>query len=158
TGGDLTGDMQATNVPLGFDRELRGQSSSANLGNWLWRQGTGSTDGIEVVPTSWWINFGTYVPGGASSNAYLSVSGAQSVPELVGFTGVGTLGGGDLTIDVAGNVGMLSPRGGGRTVSPRSQGLGLAVGSTGRVTADGELLLTGGGDMRVRIGGDLNPS
>ena len=34
----------------------------------------------------------------------------------------------------------------------------MAVGSTGRVTADGELLLTGGGDMQVRIGGDLNPS
>lgn len=158
TGGDLTGDMQAINRPLGFDRELRGQSSSANLGNWLWRQGTGGTDGVEFVPTSWWINFGTYIPGGASTNAYYSVGGMQFVPELVGFTGFGTLGGGNLTVDVAGNAGMLAPRGGGRVTSPRSQGLALAVGSTGRVTADGELLLTGGGDMQVRIGGDLNPS
>ena len=102
TGGDLTGDLQAINSPLGFDRELRAQASSANLGNWLWRQGTGETEGVEFVPTSWWINFGTYVPGSASTNAYQSVSGVQSVPELVGFTGFGTLGGGNLTVDVAG--------------------------------------------------------
>lgn len=156
-GGDLTGDIQATNRPLGLERELRGQSSSANLGNWLWRQGTGSTQGVEPIPSSWWINFGTYVPGGASTNAYHSVSGVQSVPELVGFTGFGTLGGGNLSVDVAGDAGILSQRGGGRTVSPRSQGLALATGSTGQVTADGELLLTGGGDMKLRIGGDLNP-
>ncbi|MCC4261624.1 filamentous hemagglutinin family protein [Pseudomonas aestusnigri] len=156
-GGNLTGDMLATNRPLGLDRELRGQSSSANLGNWLWRQGTGSTQGVEPVSTSWWINFGTYVGGGARTNAYYSVSGIESVPELVGFTGFGALGGGDLTVDIAGDAGMLSSRGGGRVISPRSQGLALAVGSTGRVTADGELLLTGGGDMYLRIGGDLNP-
>jgi len=156
-GGNLTGDLNAINSPLGLDRELRGQSSSANLGNWLWRQGTGSTQGVEAVPASWWVNFGTYVPGGASTNAYHSVSGVQSVPELVGFTGFGTLGGGNLTVDIAGDAGILSQRGGGRTVSPRSEGLALAVGSTGRVTADGEILLTGGGDMNLRIGDDLNP-
>ncbi|AEC18812.1 filamentous hemagglutinin-like protein [Pusillimonas sp. T7-7] len=157
TGGDLTGDILATNSPLGLERELRGQSSSTNLGNWLWRQGTGDTEGIDSIPTSWWINFGTYVPGGASTNAYHSVSGVQSVPELVGFTGFGTLGGGNLNVDVAGNAGMLSRRGGTSTVAPRSQGLVVAVGSTGRVNADGELLLTGGGDMTVRVGGGLNP-
>lgn len=41
--------------------------------------------------------------------------------------------------------------------SPRSQGLVLAVGSTGRVGADGRLILTGGGDLDLRVGGDLNP-
>lgn len=43
------------------------------------------------------------------------------------------------------------------SANPRSQGLVLAVGSTGRVAGDGSLQLTGGGDLRVRIGGALNP-
>lgn len=157
TGGDLTGDILATNRPLGLERELRGQLSSVNVGNWLWRQGTGSTEGVDPVPTSWWVNFGTYVAGGPTTNAYHSASGVQAVPELVGYTGFGTLGGGNLNVEVAGDAGMLVRRGGTATVAPRSQGLALAVGSTGRVTAEGELLLTGGGDMNMRIGGDLNP-
>ncbi|MFX5085200.1 hypothetical protein ABTC40_21390, partial [Acinetobacter baumannii] len=41
--------------------------------------------------------------------------------------------------------------------SQRSQGLVLAVGGSGRVGADGQLTLSGGGDMDVRIGGALNP-
>ncbi|WP_312341238.1 filamentous hemagglutinin family protein [Stutzerimonas nitrititolerans] len=161
-GGDLTGDMLADHNPYDTNqqllvRHLRGQSSSANLGNWLWRQGTGDTAGVEPIPTSWWINFGSYVPGASKTNTLSPAAGVQSVPELVGFTGFGTLGGGNLTVDVAGDAGMLALRGDGADQAPRSQGLALAVGSTGRVTADGELLLTGGGDMSVRIGGDLNP-
>lgn len=156
-GGNLTGDLNAINSPLGLERELRGQSSSANLGNWLWRQGTGGTQGVEPVPVSWWINFGTYVSGGPRTNAYYSLNGIQSVPELIGFTGFGTLGGGNLSVDITGDAGILSQRGGGRVISPRSQGLALAVGSTGRVSMDGEPLLTGGGDLNIRIGGDLNP-
>ncbi|GLZ23986.1 hypothetical protein Pstu01_06560 [Stutzerimonas stutzeri] len=161
-GGDLTGDMLADHNPYDTNpellvRHLRGQSSSANLGNWLWRQGTGDTAGVEPIPTSWWINFGSYVPGGNLTNGLIPARGVQFVPELVGFTGFGTLGGGNLTVDVAGDAGMLALRGDGADQAPRSQGLALAVGSTGRVTADDELLLTGGGDMSVRIGGDLNP-
>lgn len=34
----------------------------------------------------------------------------------------------------------------------------MAVGSTGRVGADGSVQLTGGGDMDIRLGGMLNPS
>jgi len=158
-GGDLTGDMLSVGSTLGSERPLRSQSSSANLGNWLWRQGTGDTAGVEPIPASWWVNFGSYVPGTRRTNQSLPVSDAQvqSAPELVGFTGFGTLGGGNLTVDVAGDAGMLAPRGSVSNDAPRSQGLALAVGSTGRVTADGELLLSGGGDMSVRIGGDLNP-
>lgn len=39
----------------------------------------------------------------------------------------------------------------------RSQGLVLAVGSTGRVAPDGSLQLTGGGDLSLRVGGAVNP-
>ncbi len=42
-------------------------------------------------------------------------------------------------------------------INARSQGLLLAVGSTGRVGADGSLQLTGGGDLNLRVGGALNP-
>ncbi|MBB32004.1 MAG: hemagglutinin [Gemmatimonadetes bacterium] len=161
TGGDLTGDILADHRLSGADRHLRGQSTSANLSNWLWRQGTGDTHRVEPLSTSWWVNFGTYIPGGAKVNGSHSMGGVQSVPELVGFTGFGTLGGGNLSVEVAGDAGLLVKRGGATALdpnaAPRSQGLVLAVGSTGRVTADGELLLTGGGDMDVRIGGDLNP-
>ena len=45
-----------------------------------------------------------------------------------------------------------------RQINPRSQALVLAVGSTGRMQADGRLALTGGGDIELRVGGALNPA
>ncbi len=41
---------------------------------------------------------------------------------------------------------------------PGSQGLVAAVGSTGRVDAAGNLTLTGGGDLLLRVGGTVNPN
>src|SRR3546814_925789 len=52
---------------------------------------------------------------------------------------------------------MLARRGVSHNNRPRSEGLNLAIGSTGRVTETGELLLTGGGDLNLRVGGNLNP-
>ncbi|AYN19510.1 filamentous haemagglutinin family protein [Alcaligenes aquatilis] len=164
-GGNLTGDTAARYSPAFPNEDLRPQRSSADLGNWLWRQGSGDTTGIESIATSWWINFGTYVPGLAPTNSNYGLSSADrnavaATPELVGFTGLGTLGGGNLSIQVGGNAGLINRRGssvfitGGRQ---RSEGLIVAVGSTGRVLDSGELLLTGGGDLRFDIGGSLNP-
>ena len=130
-------------------------SSSVAVGNWLWRQGTGSVvPGAEGVPTAWWINFGTYVAGDDRRlGAY------KNHPSLVGFTGIGTLGGGNLVLESGGHAGLQSQRGDvGGVFVPRSQGLNLAVASTGRMTAGGELVLTGGGDLDIRIGGSLNPA
>lgn len=143
-GGDVTGDTWGT-----FKETKRLQTPSAGVGNWLWRQGTGSTaTGADAIPTAWWINFGSYVP---------SLDPASSDPYLVGFTGFGTLGGGNLSIDAGGNAGILARRGDLTGVtSPRSQALVAAVGSTGRVGADGTLTLTGGGDLRIRVGGAVN--
>ncbi|MFT4172324.1 MAG: filamentous hemagglutinin family protein [Rhodocyclaceae bacterium] len=128
---------------------------SASVGNWLWRQGTGSVQaGDDGVPTAWWINFGTYVPS-YSENSYNYVFAAM--PRLVGFTGFGTLGGGNLVLEAGADAGMLQGRGDfGAYFVMRSAGLNLAVASTGRVTRDGKLVLTGGGDMDIRIGGGLN--
>ncbi|MBX8630888.1 hypothetical protein I6O00_25045, partial [Enterobacter hormaechei] len=116
---------------------------SAAVGNWLWRQGSGSTAGT-ADRTAWWINFGTYArqPGG---------DGAAAATQQVGFTGIGTLGGGDLSLKVAGDAGVIEARTSSvpQETSQRSQGLVLAVGGSGRVGADGQLTLSGGGDMDV---------
>jgi filamentous hemagglutinin family protein len=154
-GGNLTGDSWTTSQQTPW--------SSNSTGNWLWRQGTGGTAGVDPVPTAWWINFGTYayrdrdVQGGeAGAKAYW--------PTVVGFTGMGTLGGGNLSVRVGGDAGVITQRttgpatnsAGPRSDTARGQGLVLAVGSTGRVLDDGSLVQTGGGDLDVRLGGGWN--
>ena len=147
-GGNISGNEMAV-AASGYKRPNTkdGGYNSASAGNWLWRQGSGSTLGAgKDQLTAWWINFGSYVPVNAD--------------QMVGFTGLGTLGGGNLRLEAGGNAGTLN-----RSVefnklqnlNWRSQSLVLAVGSTGRVAADGSLMLTGGGDLDVRIGGALNP-
>lgn len=130
-------------------------SASASVGNWLWRQGTGSVaSGADAVPTAWWINFGTYVAAPGEANYY---NNFVNMPRLVGFTGFGTLGGGNLVLESGADAGMLQGRGDhGSLYLPRSAGLNLAVASTGRMGADGALVQTGGGDLDIRIGGGLN--
>ncbi|WP_447774140.1 filamentous haemagglutinin family protein [Variovorax boronicumulans] len=161
-GGDLTGDLLGTYTPVGWPagQELRPQRSNSSMGNWLWRQASGGSVGVDPIDTAWWINFGAYVPGAAMTNEEWALDEADrlavaAIPELIGFTGIGPLGGGNLDVEVGGNAGLLSRRGGAGD-RPRSEGLALAVGSTGRVTADGRLMLTGGGDLRLRISGDMN--
>ncbi|WP_206176129.1 filamentous haemagglutinin family protein [Variovorax sp. RKNM96] len=148
-GGNLTGDSWSASSQLA--------AASASVGNWLWRQGTGGTAGVNDVPTAWWLNFGTYaIDPRANSSLW---------PAVTGFTGMGTLGGGNATIRVGGDAGVITTRSTGvadenapGSKSARSQGIVLAVGSTGRVLPDDSLVLTGGGDLNVRIGGGWNGS
>jgi len=155
-GGDLRGAQMNTATtyvgrPLGDYKYYDAGFDSGAVGNWLWRQGSGAVaTGTAAQPTAWWINFGSYV-GIAKDQA----------DKMVGFTGFGTLGGGNLSVQVAGDAGYQSLMAGpvfDVGTSPRSQALVLAVGSTGRVAADGSMQLTGGGDLDVRIGGRLNPA
>lgn len=140
-GGQLQGDTLGRKIDVNGTRP---QFGSAAVGNWLWRQGMGNGSDI---PTAWWINYGTFVAQSSGD------------PALVGFTGIGTLGGGNLDVSAAGDAGLLAYTGStDQSIMQRSQGITLAVGSTGRVASDGSLVLTGGGDMQVRIGGRLNPS
>ncbi|MBF4211841.1 hypothetical protein EI533_29700, partial [Pseudomonas donghuensis] len=92
-------------------------------------QGNGGVaTGGAAQPTAWWINFGSYTAGAETGKADL----------MVGFTGFGTLGGGDLNVQVGGDAGVLNTLAGSTfnsNINPRSQGLVLAVGSTGRVAA-----------------------
>lgn len=149
-GRDIVGDAWTARAESGTSERDWALYSSAAVGNWLWRQGTGSTTGVEPVPTSWWVNFGTYTNVSAAAGAS---------PRMVGFTGFGTLGGGDLTLEAGRNAGVRDPMGDalGSLSAPRSGAIIAAVGSTGRVS-NGQLHLTGGGDLRLRIGGALNPN
>ncbi|WP_455883790.1 filamentous haemagglutinin family protein [Pseudomonas putida] len=145
-GGDLTGNITRLAL-VSVGRPVTGDlgQDSANVGNWLWRQGNGQS-GSNAQATAWWINFGSYVSG-------------LGADQMVGFTGFGTLGGGNLNVEVGGDAGFISPVSSTlQNVSPRSQGLVLAVGSTGRVAADGSVQLTGGGDLNLRVGGAINPA
>ncbi|WMD18154.1 filamentous hemagglutinin family protein [Achromobacter seleniivolatilans] len=150
-GVSLTGDLlKASQGSVGRPQVRSTGYNSDQVGNWLWRQGTGDAAIGQAQPTAWWLNFGTYTS-----------SAASLADELVGFTGFGALGGGNLDIDVRGDAGIITARPISymeRYINPHSQGLVLAVGSTGRVMADGTLALTGGGDISLRVGGSLNPT
>ena len=152
TGGDIVGDSLSAKSGAQLYPNDRVQQQNAGVGNWLWRQGSGS--GADGAPVAWWINFGTY-----THEPFLETFGnvIDDMPYLSGFTGIGTLGGGNLTVDAGGNAGTITRRGdAGATEAPRSEGLILAVGSTGRVDSTGQLVLTGGGDLNIRVGGGLN--
>ena len=151
-GGDLSGNIVLPTANGISKPNGDTDHDSANVANWLWRQGSGNVDtGASPQPTAWWINFGTYA---ASMN-----SGAD---QMVGFTGFGTLGGGNLNVQVTGNAGVLESLAGhaigADSVNLRTEGVVLAVGSTGRVAADGSVQVTGGGNLTLRVGGDLNPT
>ncbi len=103
---------------------------SKQVGGWLWREG-----GAELgQSTAWGINFGSYtaVPGGSGPVVHLST-----------FSGVGTLGGGNVDVQAGGNIGEAG------------NGLVMAIGGSGRVMADGNLVQTGGGTLSVKAGGNI---
>lgn len=150
-GGDMTGDV------IGPSPSSSNIAPSDAVGNWLWRQGSG------VLPqnTAWWINFGTLVDPLDSNESYAT---NNPFVQMAGFTGIGALGGGNVTVDVGGDAGQLTARdeggsGGNSSNGPsfyRGEGLVIAVGATGRL-ADGTLYQTGGGNISLTVGGGLNP-
>ena len=89
-GANLIGDVMLAS-PASYGRPVTSSIgyNSDTPGNWLWRQGSGSAAIGQAQPTAWWINFGTYVAGDIN----------QPTDELRGFTGFGTLGGGNLSMD-----------------------------------------------------------
>ena len=148
-GGSLTGDLYG-----GATSNSVGLLPSDAVGNWLWRQGSTQLG----QPTAWWINFGTFVtPYAASDEGYA----ASIAPQLVGFQGIGALGGGNVTVTAGQNAGQTTDRSGQNLTSQeRGEGLVIAIGSTGReITTNGtaSIMQTGGGSLTLHIGGTLNP-
>ncbi|MGT2492018.1 hypothetical protein ACU4GD_19610 [Cupriavidus basilensis] len=120
--GDVKGDLIGGGTSQQRDDAIgtiRAHYDNSAVGNWLWRQGTGSAvAGSEGVPAAWWVNFGSYVAGPRTAFDLFG-----SAPFLVGFTGIGTLGGGNLVLETGGDAGMLSPRHGcGRRLSVAQPG------------------------------------
>jgi filamentous hemagglutinin family protein len=111
-------------------------SDSDAEGGWLWRQGGAGQLG------AWWIEYGSLniAPGTASTNGKGDLNGKKGLVQYTGFQGIGTLGGGNLTVNVGNN----------------ASGLDLVVASNGRVQANGTLVQNGGGAMAINIGGTLN--
>ncbi|UGA45824.1 filamentous hemagglutinin family protein [Bradyrhizobium quebecense] len=103
---------------------------TTEIGSWLWRQG-GSEIGQR---TAWGINFGSYTYDQIRDASILSLG-------LSAFSGLGTLGGGNVTLQAGGTLGGDTGR-----------GVVVAVGGSGRVMADGSLVQTGGGTLSVKAG------
>ncbi|WP_236556065.1 filamentous haemagglutinin family protein [Alcanivorax sp. S71-1-4] len=173
-GGDLTGTMSSALLSnTASNLAVRRAASMSAIGNWLWRQGTGDISDVSAVNTAWWINFGTYVDQSSVPDIYTGSNATQSeyspeellsvsnTPYLVGFTGLGTLGGGNVALTIGGDAGVINA---GKTNgqmlnaagAPKSEGLSVIVGGTGRVE-ENRISLTGGGDISIHVGGALNP-
>jgi filamentous hemagglutinin family protein len=99
------------------------------IGAWLWQQGGAGE------PGSWWVEEGTF-------QIQPLTAGFGNTIQLVGFQGTGTLGGGNLTVNVGGD----------------AYGLNLVVASTGRAISPTTLLETGGGNLELSVGGAINGS
>jgi filamentous hemagglutinin family protein len=131
-GGDFT--LAAQGDILGYQAP-----DSQAVGDWLWRQGGAGLN----QPTAWGINFGSYV--------FDSAADFPQFLQTLGFTGVGSLGGGNVTVRAGGNIGVPN----GVTAGAGSRSLVVAAAGSGRVV-DGQVVQTGGGTLDVTAGGQIN--
>ncbi len=131
--GNLNGFISTAFQPSNNDLTSIGLTDTDAIGSWLWRQGGAG------LPGAWWVEFGGLaIPPGDIVSKNLKQD--TLFAEMVGFQGIGTLGGGNVTVNVGGDASALN----------------LAVASTGRVLANGALAQDGGGTLNVTIGGALN--
>jgi hypothetical protein len=127
--GDLTGFISTNFTPNNQEFLSTDITDTDAVGGWLWRQGGAGQLG------AWWVEYGSLNLASGSGQF-----GSPDVVQYTGFQGIGTLGGGNLTVNAGGN----------------ASGLNLVVASNGRVKADGTLVQNGGGAMNVKIGGAVN--
>ena len=122
--------------------------ASNSTAQWLWWQGDSAN------PGAWWINFGSFVDPGAGS-------GVNTQVYLTGFTGFGTLGGGNATVLAGRNLGVLQSdnnAGAGAEPTGATGAVNVAIASTGRADpATGQIEATGGGTLTLQAGGGINP-
>ncbi len=159
-GGDLTLRAQGDITGATFSVVRVGNnvpSPGGVIGNWLLQTGVQGVGGVTDQITAWGINFGTYVDTATNAEG--------AVPFLIGFTGIGTLGGGNLSVTAGGGAGDVASTGfvPGVTV-PTASPIVLAVASTGRVTSvttdgatvlGGSLAETGGGNLSLTVAGSI---
>ncbi|WZB72896.1 hypothetical protein WJ968_18765 [Achromobacter xylosoxidans] len=96
--GDAMGAAANSGVEVDWTSSLA-RYSSTMTGAWLWRQGSIGTPGVADIAPSWWINFGAYTVDSPYGAGYKE-------PRVVGFTGFGTLGGGNVSIAAGRDAGV----------------------------------------------------
>jgi len=136
-GGDLR--VEAGGTMLGYTYISDIDNNQRQINQWL----RGNDNG------DWGINFGSYIMD------------SYGINELSGFSGIGTLGGGNVTVIAGGDAGVTTPQT--QISNPntgvtetKASGLVVAVGGSGYRDAGGRLQQTGGGDLTMKIGGRLN--
>ena len=135
-GGDVL--VQAGRTLEGYSVASDLDTNHRRINEWLrWQDG------------AWGINFGAYLPD------------TWGMSTLAGFSGIGTLGGGNVHVIAGGDAGVVTPQN--MEVDPnlglwvtRSSGLAVTIGGGGYTDAGGTLRQTGGGDLVVDVGGRLN--
>ncbi|AFT71426.1 Filamentous hemagglutinin-like protein [Alloalcanivorax dieselolei B5] len=128
------------NVLLQVGRDIQGYESNGETDHWLWAASNTETGNQQV----WGINPGNYGLAGSGSNRYL---------DLMGFDGIGTLGGGNLTVTAGGDVGAHTRTSDGQVLG----GVFLMVGGAGWVDGEGQRHTYGGGDLKLDVTGTLDP-
>ncbi len=138
-GRDVLGHMNAQQV---------GRQNYGNLevGDWLWNQGAAQLG----QQSAWWINFGSYALRRTTNGSLQTRDGSRY---LAAFDGVGTLGGGNVILRAGRDMGAYESV----TALGERGALMVAVGSSGWVDADGTVHRTGGGDLAVDVGRQINP-
>ncbi|MGI9375635.1 MAG: filamentous hemagglutinin family protein [Tsuneonella suprasediminis] len=114
------------------------------VGDWLWHQGAPEIG----QQSAWWINFGTYA---RHLDGRFTRPGERYLPA---FDGIGTLGGGNLSVSAGRDFGAYEYV---LEETAFRGALALAVGSSGWVDADGTVHRTGGGDLSLSVGRQINP-
>ncbi|MAO50766.1 MAG: filamentous hemagglutinin, partial [Pusillimonas sp.] len=128
------------NVLLQVGRDIQGYESNGETGHWLWAASDTETGNQQV----WGINPGNYGLAGSSGSQYL---------DLLGFDGIGTLGGGNLTVTAGGDVGAHTRTSDGQVLG----GVFLMVGGAGWVDGEGQRHTYGGGDLKLDVAGIIDP-
>ena len=161
-GGDVTITAQDNLLTTYQNLYLVGSTAQTSpTGEWLDIQGNTTTQ-----PGAWSITFGNYLPFATTSSSATSII----LPVLVGFSGIGTLGGGNLTVKVGGGAGSAAFENSNNATTGQifdadfngydysyndTSSLYLAVGGSGRQTANG-VVVTGGGRLSLDVGGALD--
>lgn len=120
------------NVLVRVGRDMRGNAYNSEdlqkgeISDWLW-----TWSDPESGAQAWWLNTGSY---GAAA-------------ELITFDGIGTLGGGNLSVSVGRDYGIHDDQTGALT---------LTVGSSGWVDSTGNRRQYGGGDLRLDVSESIN--
>ncbi len=111
------------NITLSSGGDILSAPTTNLVSNWLWRQGSLKPDGTVARDTAWWVE----------TNAFQQ--------------GIGALGGGNISVQAAGDITDLS------VVIPTTGRVGVDA-STSKLSADTSVI-NGGGDLSVRAGGNV---